>query len=94
MPIVNGEVVTTYYSDPLVTHVVETAQPVPGYGIYGYYHSEMEAHRVKRWLEHTGCTTAKVVLYEERKQQKGVHPLVMNLVTYIYRCKFSLAFGR
>lgn len=64
---------STFCSDPLATHIVETADDKNGYGIYGYY-NEFAAHHVARDLRKTGAPIVNVKLNE--RNWTGVHPLI------------------
>jgi hypothetical protein len=67
----------TYVSNPFVTHRVETADDLSGYGIYGYYASEFAAHSVARDLKRAGRPIANVVAHDpDNMGFEGVHPLI------------------
>lgn len=68
---------STFCTDPRATHTVDTADPDFGYGIYGYYTNEFDAHRVKRWLKQQNCAVAVVVAYDPKAEvTPGIHPFI------------------
>lgn len=64
---------STYCSDPLATHVVETADDKNGYGIQGYY-CEFAAYHVARELRNSGAPVVNVK--PNKPDWEGIHPLI------------------